>query len=247
MEDTSKMRSCIELYKSMPELWDCKNENYKNKNIRNKRYNKLLVEYKKVKKDSTLDELKKKIANMRTCYRRELKKVLRSQRSGTDDIYVSNLWYFDLFDFLRDVEMPGRSSLSSDEEESGIINVKKMKMSKKSTTADTRIELLKKAVDHLESSAKITKVEDEANTYANGWAYMYKQMNPNQQLFAKRAIEEILILGRFNKLNFDTVQCITNQSANSLTTISRDTTPCSTRSMPVNFYEDSVHFPKNET
>ncbi|XP_037807096.1 uncharacterized protein LOC119600693 [Lucilia sericata] len=247
MEDTSKLRSCIELYKTMPELWNCKNENYKNKNIRNKRYNKLLIEYKKVKKDATLDELKKKIANMRTCYRRELRKVLRSKKSGADDIYVSNLWYYDYFDFLRDVEMPGRTNLSSDEEESGIIKVEKKQVSKKSLAADTRIELLKKAVDHLESSSKIARVEDEADTYANGWAYMYKQMNTNQQLFAKRAIEEILILGRFNKLNFDTVQCITNQSANFHTSISRDTTPCSTPSIPVNFNEDSIHFPKNES
>lgn len=41
--------------------------------------------------------------NIFTCYRRELKKVVKSQKSGSgvDDIYVSNLWYYEAFDFCE--------------------------------------------------------------------------------------------------------------------------------------------------
>lgn len=36
---------------------------------------------------------------------------------------LSNLWYCDDFDFLRDLEMPGRLKLSSDENKIGFFNV----------------------------------------------------------------------------------------------------------------------------
>ena len=109
----------------MPELW--KNGHYKNKNLRNNE--KLLTEYKKIISDSTIEVAKIKIANMRTRYR---KKVIKSQISGAgvDDVYVSNLWYFDAFEFLRDIEMPlpGHLSISSDVEEN--INLTNMTIEK---------------------------------------------------------------------------------------------------------------------
>ncbi|XP_050302772.1 uncharacterized protein LOC126740687 [Anthonomus grandis grandis] len=50
----------------------------------------------------------KKINSLRTTYRKELKKVLDSERSGAgeEDIYVPHLWYYDITNFIRDHETP---------------------------------------------------------------------------------------------------------------------------------------------
>lgn len=64
---------------------------------------------------------------------------------------------------------------------------------------------MKKAVQHLEPS-KSKEVQDDAAIYASGWACMIRQMTPDQQLFAKQAIDEIVMLGRFNKLSLNFIQ-----------------------------------------
>ncbi|XP_022181707.1 uncharacterized protein LOC111041659 isoform X2 [Myzus persicae] len=47
-----------------------------------------------------MDDLKRKIANLRTCYLREFKKVMDSKRYGT--IYEPSLWYYKSLEFLND-------------------------------------------------------------------------------------------------------------------------------------------------
>ena len=50
-----------------------------------------------------------KINSFRSAYRREMKKVKESMKSGggTDDMYMPSLWYFDELDFLRDQKIQG--------------------------------------------------------------------------------------------------------------------------------------------
>lgn len=54
---------------------------------------------------------KKKINAFRTNYRKELKKVLDSEKSGagTDQVYEPTLWYFNALSFLNDQEVPAKS------------------------------------------------------------------------------------------------------------------------------------------
>ena len=77
----------------------------------------LLDIYKNIDENATIADLKNKIHGIRTCYRRELKKVLESEKSGAgaDEIYVPALWYFYHLDFLRDNKIPavGTTSLAS--------------------------------------------------------------------------------------------------------------------------------------
>ncbi|KAG5868434.1 hypothetical protein JTB14_029050 [Gonioctena quinquepunctata] len=64
--------------------------------------------------NATIDSVKKKINNLRCTFRKELKKLRKSKRSGegSDNVYVPTLWYFNLM-FTTDQEEP-RTSISND-------------------------------------------------------------------------------------------------------------------------------------
>ena len=53
----------------------------------------------------------KKINSLRSSFRKELKKVKYSQKSGNgrDDNYTPSLWYYDDLLFLTDQELPRQS------------------------------------------------------------------------------------------------------------------------------------------
>lgn len=54
---------------------------------------------------------KKKIDSMKGSFRKELKKVKESKKTGTgaDEVYTPHLWYFEHFLFLEDHETPRQS------------------------------------------------------------------------------------------------------------------------------------------
>ncbi|CAG4992834.1 unnamed protein product [Colias eurytheme] len=103
----------IKLYKSLPALWKIKSY-YSDRNKKNDAYEQMIIKLKEVEPEATKDTVKKKNNSMRTCFRKEMKKVKASTRSGasTDDIYEPTLWYFHLLDFLTDHETP-RESVSN--------------------------------------------------------------------------------------------------------------------------------------
>lgn len=47
---------------------------------------------------------------------------------------------------------------------------------------------------------------DEAAVFAEGWAISYRKLDEKNKLLAKKAIEEILVLGQLNKLDFNSVR-----------------------------------------
>ena len=110
----------IECYKSFPSLWKIKSEEYKNRNLKGNCYQQLVELLKQHIPTATKDLVCKKINAFRTSYRRELKKVIKSERSGagSDEIYTPSLWYYDALAFLRDQETQeeGLSTMELDEE-----------------------------------------------------------------------------------------------------------------------------------
>ncbi|XP_071056913.1 uncharacterized protein [Onthophagus taurus] len=60
------------------------------------------------------EKVVKKINNLRSAYRKEMKKVIASKRTGAgeDEVYIPNLWYYEYLTFLADQEVP-RSSCSN--------------------------------------------------------------------------------------------------------------------------------------
>lgn len=104
----------IEEYKKFPCLWRIKSEEYRDRNLKNKAYEHLLNKMREVEADATIQMVKNKIDSMRGCFRKELKKIKDSQRSGAggEDVYIPHLWYFKNLIFLKDQETP-REGISS--------------------------------------------------------------------------------------------------------------------------------------
>lgn len=96
----------IELYKSLPALWKKDSEEYANRYQRKKAYDMMIEKFREIDKDANILAVKKKINNMRTCFRRELNKLRRSEQTAltAKDIYIPSLWYFQNMEFLIDEE-----------------------------------------------------------------------------------------------------------------------------------------------
>lgn len=109
----------VELYKSYPCLWDVRQKEYSNKTVRNSAYEVLINKCKEICKEANKTFVCKRIANMRTSFRRELKKIRDSKRAGCskEDIYIPSLWYFDMLLFLLDGEEIERTETSTALEE----------------------------------------------------------------------------------------------------------------------------------
>ncbi|KAI4459548.1 transferrin [Holotrichia oblita] len=102
----SFMQDFINLYRKHKCLWKIKDSTYANRALRTKAYEELLDLYKTVDVEATLESVKNKINNMRSAFRKELKKVKLSKKSGTspDETYTPSLWYYDSLLFTADQE-----------------------------------------------------------------------------------------------------------------------------------------------
>ncbi|KOB68023.1 Uncharacterized protein OBRU01_18870 [Operophtera brumata] len=110
----AKLEEFIEIYKSEPCLWRVKCKEYHDRDKRSAAYGKLIAKLKELEPDATKEDVIKKINTLRSNVRREKKKYDESVKSGasSEDIYKPTLWYFELFDFIGDQDVP-RSSRSN--------------------------------------------------------------------------------------------------------------------------------------
>lgn len=102
---------CIEVYRSLPALWDIKSKDYSNRNKKNEQYEQLLRKYKEYYPDADKSQLVKKFNSLRTNFRKELNRIRNSEKSGAgiDDIVEPTLWYFDEMKFLVGQDEPSTS------------------------------------------------------------------------------------------------------------------------------------------
>ena len=110
-EDRAFQLDCIEVYKSLPALWKVKCDDYSNRQKKDAAYGVLVEKFREKYTHYTREDVKKRINIYRTNYRKELKKVLDSEKSGaaTDQVYKPTLWYFNALAFLDDQEIPAKS------------------------------------------------------------------------------------------------------------------------------------------
>lgn len=106
------VREFIEMYRELPCLWQTKSKDYLDRNKKNEAYKVLVKKLQIIQPDATKNTVITKINSLRGGFRREHKKVLSSMRSGSgsDDVYVPSLWYYDLLLFLRDQDIPRQST-----------------------------------------------------------------------------------------------------------------------------------------
>lgn len=107
----------IELYRQNECLWRIRSKDYINKRKKNEAYELLAEKLKEKDSDATIETVKKRINNMRSVFRKEMKKVSESIRSGASaaDVYAPQLWYYSLLLFLKDQETPRKSATNMDE------------------------------------------------------------------------------------------------------------------------------------
>lgn len=110
-DKNSSLKSFIAAYKEMPELWNISLKDYSNREKNKAGYEKLLKIYKNIKKDATIQDVKKKINILRSNFRKELRKIKDSKRTGSasENVYEPTSWLFFELQFLNDVEIPDKS------------------------------------------------------------------------------------------------------------------------------------------
>ena len=96
----------IEKYRSLPALWDVKNESYSDRFLREQQYEILLEKYKEKYPNADKKEVAKKINSLRTSYRRELKRMKDLEESGAVlvDSLEPSLYFFDAIKFLSNID-----------------------------------------------------------------------------------------------------------------------------------------------
>jgi hypothetical protein len=102
------LRNFIETYEGLPELWNSSHSSYMNKTRRNLALDKLVNIYSKMKPGANRADVWRKINTLRSNYRKELKKIVSSKRSGsgTDEVYQPTSWVFHALKYLHNSEQP---------------------------------------------------------------------------------------------------------------------------------------------
>lgn len=107
------LRSFIDMYEGLTELWNPTDPNYMNKTKRNAALDKLISIYAKSKPGANRADVRRKINTLRSNCRKELKKIEDSKRSGTgaDDVYTPTSWVFYSLQFMNKFEQPVNAGL----------------------------------------------------------------------------------------------------------------------------------------
>ncbi|KAH3843699.1 uncharacterized protein LOC127877103 [Dreissena polymorpha] len=226
-EERKFILECIDLYRDLPALWKVTCEDYSNRVKKEAAYITLLEKYRERYQDATKEDVKKKFNALRTNFRKELKKVIDSEKygAGTEDLFESSLWYYDAMLFVQDQETPAPSRSFVDKEEESIADDNTLENTdsssevsqdtqssglaapskrtnfrrKKRTIEDKRNELMELACKRLREP------EDDTTSLVQTWVNELKHMEPKQQLLSKKAINDILFEGRMGTLKRNSV------------------------------------------
>ncbi|XP_055838736.1 uncharacterized protein LOC129906824 [Episyrphus balteatus] len=194
-------------FENLPSLWKLRDDMvFKDKELKKQSWDILLENYKAIDPNASLDDVKKKVLGIKSCYRRELKKVRSSEIH-----HVPSLWYFDQLHFLADhvqqtnelspMELLYHNELSREE-----IEPQRKKIKSETYLGSEENEHLRVAIENVMGPRKEDVPQDEADIYGKSWAASYRKLSNWQQICAKKAIEDILILGQLDQLTLNMVQ-----------------------------------------
>ncbi|XP_014289873.1 uncharacterized protein [Halyomorpha halys] len=201
------------LYRERPCLWKLNHEHYTNKAVKYRMYSEIVDALRDDLPEVDHISVKNKIQNLRSSYRKEIKKVEASLRNGRDEeIYEPSLWYFNLINFTRDQDrpLPSLSNLDDtnfdscnegmEEEPEQCIKVeKKAKFFKTPQPKKPRNELGKDLSSFIKSCTAVLSTPststDDCDAFGNYIAEKLRKMDDNQQILAEALIQKIITKG----------------------------------------------------
>ncbi|XP_011193938.2 uncharacterized protein LOC105219455 [Zeugodacus cucurbitae] len=244
----------IKIYEESPALWDPRSMAYKKPYLKREAYTKLRDKLREIDPNVQIDYVKRRINGLRSCYRRELRRIQDSKRKG-DNLYRPTLFYFKEMNFLDDVldidierderegkiERRGRkpntkltkkrvqpdSSQSSSTDEDSEKSSAASASIQTATTSQTQtqqqqpvatlssqqlngLSLPSSSVDGgvANSHALTASLSLEAQTLGASWVALYHRLERDQQLYANKAIMEVLYQGALGRLNADSYKSL---------------------------------------
>ncbi|XP_068243556.1 uncharacterized protein [Palaemon carinicauda] len=152
----------IGMYRQQSCLWNVKSADYKNRKMRLAALTAIKTELQKKHGDITIKDIKKKLDTLRNQYRREMRQLENSCKSGslTDDVYSPKFWCFGDLSFLSDGDT--------------------MKTSPSNTNLDTFKEAVEEHYDH-EVTGK-DKEDENQNSKDVSFSAGNRQILPNVSL-----------------------------------------------------------------
>ncbi|XP_053614221.1 uncharacterized protein LOC128677416 isoform X2 [Plodia interpunctella] len=216
----------IAMYQNLPCLWDRECATYKNKKKRHEAISKLTELVQKYDTSATRVHVLRKIESLRACVRREHKRVVESrQMSNGGEIYVPQLWYYDLFSFMFKDEVNKfpmkRDHAESEEEHEEILGDEESTFETHSyadynnVAVDMNDSSSSKGYITFEEQAKSgkrqwTEVEDEYDAIGINVAAKLRNLGPNIRIIAEKLINDVLFQAQLNGLNSSTVLSTTD-------------------------------------
>ncbi|XP_044730224.1 uncharacterized protein LOC123293463 [Chrysoperla carnea] len=259
----------IDLYETLPELWNPKNLAYIDKNKRNQALDKLLTICKKVNKNANREDVRKKINTLRSNYKKEMNKIIASKSSGAgpEDVYKPTSWTFYALKFLQNAETS--DSDYSNEKESSIEIKNETDVSdpqilvlpfqgqsnrKRSSIAPpTQQPPAKKKGRVVEEAKKQNEVlvtvctEKQIPVIAMAWGEKLKNLDPQQRVFAEKAVNDVLFEASMGTLNRYSVKINEDRPPDPLSSSSFHAASTSNSSIPIINTQHSTFHESNQS
>ncbi|XP_058827289.1 uncharacterized protein LOC131687232 [Topomyia yanbarensis] len=195
------MRNFIAAYESLPELWNQSYSLYTNRKARNNALDKLVEIYRDLKPRAQQEDVKRKINTLRSNYWKLWKKVEQSRLTAQNEneIYQPTSWVFHALRFLGDLdptvggtpkkraESPSETNISAE-----VVTTEDIKPVRCRRRIRKRI---MKPVNPANYSLwnKVSHERDwDGPTVAKVWGEKLVDLDPQQRLFAEKAINDIL-------------------------------------------------------
>ncbi|XP_017475153.1 PREDICTED: uncharacterized protein LOC108365598, partial [Rhagoletis zephyria] len=154
-------------------------------------------------------DVRKKINSLRPNYRKELKKIIDSKRSGagTEDVYIPKSWTFNALHFLNKNEKP--VDLNQVESQ----NVDELVQVEEQTNREDLSNTSFSSISELAPPRKNKKncavgKQNELIETALYWSEKLEHLNPTQRMLAEKGINDILFEAELGNLRRNSVKII---------------------------------------
>ncbi|XP_017492029.1 PREDICTED: uncharacterized protein LOC108380168 [Rhagoletis zephyria] len=199
-EERAFIISCLKVYKALPALWNPRSPGYRNKVTKNTSYEFLVNKFRERYPDISRKGVTKKINALRTNFRKELKSMVLECRKN------SKLWYFDEIKFLIGDVATKEQKFELEYHDEQPINIEVLEEDDSSAPTEeyTHIERTEyKALPKTSNISNPKPLGEYELKLAETWAMELQKMTPEQQIYAKKAINDIIYEGQLGNLHRD--------------------------------------------